>query len=191
MKQSEIAKQLTDQELRKAVVFSQILLLLLSVILSFILFERFADWKNLFTVNLKEIVYFGIVPGIVIVLIDLIMISSLPNSYYDDGGINIRIFTNTSLPKIFLITLLVAVSEELLFRGVLQTTFGYLIASITFALVHVRYLRKPILLISVLLVSFVIGYIYIITGSLVVTITTHFLIDFLLGLLIRYKIWGD
>ncbi|MFS0672699.1 CPBP family intramembrane glutamic endopeptidase [Ornithinibacillus sp. 179-J 7C1 HS] len=191
MKQSEIAKQLTDQKLRKAVVFSQILLLLISVILSFILFERFADWINLFTVNLKEIVYFGIVPGIVIVLIDLIMISSLSNSYYDDGGINKRIFTNISLPKIFLITLLVAVSEELLFRGVLQTNYGYLIASITFALVHVRYLRKPILLISVLLVSFVIGYIYIITGSLVVTITTHFLIDFLLGLLIRYKIWGD
>src|SRR5699024_11474282 len=59
---------------------------------------------------------------------------------------------------------------ELLFRGVLQTTFGYIPASVIFALVHVRYLSKPVLLISVLLISFFIGYLFEVTGNLYVTI---------------------
>ncbi|WP_051359357.1 CPBP family intramembrane glutamic endopeptidase [Paucisalibacillus globulus] len=191
MKQSEIIKQLTDEELRKSVIYTQVLFLLISFIVSLLLFDSLMKWTNLFQFDIKEIVYLGILPGIVIVALDLIMISLLPKKYYDDGGINQRIFSNISLPKIFALTLLIAFSEELLFRGIIQTTFGYVTASLIFALFHIRYLKKPVLLISVLFISFLIGYIYEFTGNLLVSITAHFIVDFLLGLVIRFKIWGD
>jgi len=191
MKQSEIIEQLTDHELRKSVIYSQILFLIISLLVSFLLFDSLEEWTSLFHLDMKEIVYFGLFSGIIIVVVDLIMISLLPKSLYDDGGINKRIFSGMSLPNIFFLTLLIAVSEELLFRGVIQTTFGYMIASISFAFVHFRYLNKPVLLISIIFVSFLIGYMYEHTGNLLVTITSHFIVDFLLGLVIRYKIWGD
>ncbi|WP_042145727.1 CPBP family intramembrane glutamic endopeptidase [Paucisalibacillus sp. EB02] len=191
MKQSEIIKQLTDQELRKSVVYSQLLFIIITLLVSFILFDSLTKWTSLVHFDIKEIVYFGMLPGIIIVVIDLIMISILPKKLYDDGGINKRIFSGMSLPNIFILTLLIAVSEELLFRGVVQTTFGYIIASLSFAFVHFRYLKKPVLLISIVFVSFLIGYMYEITGNLLVSITSHFIVDFLLGLVIRYKIWGD
>src|SRR5690625_3487599 len=99
-------------------------------------------------------------------------------------------FQNRSIGDIFLLALIIAISEELLFRGIIQTTFGYFIASLIFALVHLRYLKKPVLFLSVLLLSFYIGFLFKITGSLLVTITMHFTIDFLLGLMIRFQKWG-
>ncbi len=185
--QSEIIKRMTDKELRKQLIFSQLVLLIISLLLSFILFDTMAKWLILFRFNLHEIAYYGVLPGLIIVAIDIILIYLFPKKYYDDGGINDRIFKNRSIIEIFTISLMVAVSEELLFRGVIQTTFGYVIASTIFALVHIRYLKKPVLLLSVLIVSFYIGYIFVLTENLFVTITAHFFVDFLLGLVIRFK----
>jgi uncharacterized protein len=72
-----------------------------------------------------------------------------------------------------------------LFRGVIQTHFGLFVASIVFALLHVRYLEKWFLFVMVVLLSFFLGYIYQWTNSLWVTIFAHFLIDFILAIDIR------
>ncbi|MBP1949535.1 CPBP family intramembrane glutamic endopeptidase [Virgibacillus litoralis] len=185
--QSEIIKRMTDKELSKQIIFSQLLLIVVSLLSSLILFDNMVEWFGLFRFNLFEIAYYGILPGLIIVVTDIILIYIFPRKYYDDGGINDRIFRNRSIIKIFTIALLVAVSEEILFRGVIQTTFGYVIASIIFALIHIRYLKKPVLLLSVLVVSFYIGYIFVLTEILLVTITAHFIVDFLLGVVIRFK----
>ncbi|MGP4107404.1 lysostaphin resistance A-like protein [Virgibacillus sp. L01] len=185
--QSEIIKRMTDKELKKQIIFSQLVLLVISLLSSLILFDNMADWFVLFHFNLQDIAYYGVLPGIIIVAIDIIFIYLFPKKYYDDGGINDRIFKNRSVLAIFTISLLVAISEELLFRGVIQTTFGFVVASTIFALVHIRYLKKPVLLLSVLIVSFYIGYIFVLTENLFVTITAHFFVDFLLGLVIRFK----
>lgn len=190
MKQNDILQNISDKDLKKSLLFSQALFLLISLLLSLILFERFFDWFQYFNVNLKEIFYYGLVPGLMVVMIDLVLMKVLPKHHLDDGGINERVFQNRSVPDIFFLTLVIAISEELLFRGVVQTTFGYFSASVIFALVHFRYLKKPILFISVLLLSFYIGFLFKITGNLFVTITMHFIIDFLLGLIIRFQKWG-
>lgn len=187
LKQSEIIKQMTDKELTKQLFFSQILLLILAAILSVMFFDSQRNWLNYFNFDLYEIIYYGVLPGLFIVIIDIILIYNFPKKYYDDGGINDRIFKNSSVKQIFVIVLVVAVSEEVLFRGVIQTTFGYVIASVLFALVHIRYLKKKVLLISILIVSFYIGYIFVRTENLIVTITAHFFVDFLLGVVIRFK----
>src|SRR5699024_9531099 len=131
--------------------------------------------------------YYGVIPGVIVVCIDAVLMYFLPGRYYDDGGINRRIFANRSIFGIFKLVLMIAVAEELLFRGVLQTTVGYILASTIFALIHIRYLTKPVLLASVFLVSFYLGYMYELTGNLLTTITAHFIIDFLSGLLIRLQ----
>ncbi|WP_164668736.1 CPBP family intramembrane glutamic endopeptidase [Virgibacillus doumboii] len=186
-KQSEIIKQLTDEELTKQLYFSQVLLLVVSFLLSLFFFDTIAEWLTYFHFDVYEVAYYGLLPGLIIVTIDIVLIYIFPKKYYDDGGINDRIFKNRSIGGIFVLALLVAITEELLFRGVIQTTFGYFIASVLFAVVHIRYLKKPVLLISVLVVSFYIGYIFVLTENLVVTITAHFIVDFLLGAVIRFK----
>ena len=187
MKQSEIIKKLSDEELKKNLLFSQIIFIGLALLLSIFLFEDFSDWQLYFNWNIKEIIYYGVVPGLVIVGIDFILMEIFPKTTFDDGGINERIFGQQSISFIFIISFVVAISEELLFRGVIQVTFGYIFASLLFAVVHVRYLRKPVLFVSVLFVSLFIGYLFEITENLIVTITAHFVVDFLLGLYIRFK----
>lgn len=187
MNQSEMIKRMTDQELTKSLVYTQFLLLFISLILGFILFDHLMDIFQYFSWNVSEIVYYGFLSGLLIVVIDLILMKYVPKKYFDDGGINERIFKNRSIGGILVLSLFVAFAEELLFRGVLQTNFGLLVASLLFALVHIRYLRKPLLLTSVVLISFYLGYLFKLTDNLLVTMTAHFLVDFLLGIIIRFK----
>ncbi|MGP4065201.1 CPBP family intramembrane glutamic endopeptidase [Oceanobacillus sp. M65] len=186
MSQRENILGMTDRELRKQVILSQGLLLAASIIFSLLLFDSIEDWFQYFNWNPKEIFNFGLLPGIIIVLIDVILMRFLPKSTFDDGGVNEKLFTGQPVSSIFFLSLLVAWTEEMLFRGVIQTSFGYVFASVFFAIVHIRYLKKPVLLASVLMISFYIGYLFEQTGNLFVTITAHFIVDFLLGVTIRY-----
>lgn len=189
-KQTELIKQLSNEELKRQLIFSQSILIVLGVLLSLFLFESMTEWFSYFTLDLSEIAYYGVLSGVIIVSIDLLLMFIFPKKYYDDGGLNERIFQDRSISEIFGLTLFIAISEELLFRGVIQTTFGYVVASVVFALIHIRYLKKPVLLISVLLISFYIGYLFLLTENLFVTITSHFVVDFTLGVVIRFQRWG-
>ena len=187
MDQSEIIKRMSDSEFNKQVILSQLLLFIISVIASLLLFNSMSDWLLYFKWDIKDICFYGIFTGFIIVALDLLLMVIFPKKYYDDGGNNERLFKDKSVIYIFAIALVVAISEELLFRGVIQSLFGYIFASIIFALVHVRYLKKPVLFISVLFVSFYIGYMFELTGNLIVTIAAHFTVDFILGLVIRFQ----
>lgn len=191
MKQSDIIRQLSSADLKRSVLYTQLLLFSLSIVLSLFLFNTFTDWFKLFTLNVSEIFYYGVIPAFLIIIIDVILDKFIPNRFLDDGGINEKLFSGQSTFSIFIITATVAIAEELLFRGVIQSTFGYVFASLLFALIHIRYLKKPILLIVIIGLSFYIGYLFEVTQNLNVTITTHFLIDFILGLLIKYKTRGE
>lgn len=186
-KYSDIVKELTDRELLFHLYLTQLLLLVISLILGFLLFDSFSDFTALFNWADINIIMIGGTAGIIVVLIDLALMRVLPSSYYDDGGLNNKIFRSPSLFQIAFITLLVAFSEEILFRGVIQTNFGLIVSSIIFALVHYRYLFNWFLFLNVVLLSFLIGFVYYFTENLVVTILMHFIIDFLLGMSIKYR----
>ncbi|WP_173916272.1 type II CAAX endopeptidase family protein [Halobacillus sp. Marseille-Q1614] len=185
-RQEEMIQQMTKKEITGHLAVTQTVLLCIALLLSWFWFDSFTrDWLVLFThVKWNEWMLYGILPGLIIIAVDLLLIALLPERFYDDGGINQKVFQGQSYSATFLLTLWVAVCEEVLFRGVIQSEFGFWTASILFALVHFRYLKKVVLLISVLLVSFFIGYIFMVTENLVVTITIHFLIDFGLAVLI-------
>ncbi|SDL65437.1 CPBP family intramembrane glutamic endopeptidase [Sediminibacillus halophilus] len=185
LSQVEAVKQLTSSQLKTQLYLSQLLFLLLACGLSLWLFPSIHYWLALVSWNEGDFLFYGIIPGLIIVMIDVMLMKWLPEQAFDDGGLNKKIFTNSSIAEILLIALIVAVSEEALFRGVLQTELGYLTASIIFALVHVRYLTKPYLLLSIVLISFYFGWLYELTGNLLVTIAAHFVVDFILGILLR------
>lgn len=185
-KYAELIKSLSDKELLFHLFMTQIILLTISFILGFFLFDHFSYLRSL-QLNDVKILTIGIPAGIMVVLIDILLMKWLPASYYDDGGLNERIFRNKNIPQIFLIAAVVAISEELLFRGIIQTKVGIILASIIFALIHYRYLFNWFLFLNIVVLSFVIGLIFEWTNNLAVTIMMHFLIDFLLGIYINLR----
>jgi uncharacterized protein len=185
-KYNELIASLTDKELLKHLYLTQVILLVISFILGLFLFDHFSYLKS-FNLMDRNIIAIGIPAGVAVVILDIILMRILPSSFYDDGGLNERIFRNKSILHILFIAAFVAFSEELLFRGIIQTKVGLLLASIIFAIIHYRYLFNWFLFLNIIVLSFLIGSIYAFTNNLVVTIFMHFVIDFLLGIYIKFK----
>ena len=186
-KQAELINQLTDKQLLYNLFLTQIIILTISLFLGMILFEDISAFLNLFNFNDFNILLVGVPAGLLVVIFDVVMMKVTPASYQDDGGVNERIFSSLPYYMVFIVALVVAISEELLFRGVIQTHLGLLWTSIIFAAVHYRYLFNWFLFLSVLALSFFIGFLFEWTQNILVTITAHFIIDFILGILIRRK----
>ena len=186
-KYNELISSLTDKELISQLYLTQIILLVISFILSIFLYDHFSYFKHMNWSDF-QIMSLGIPSGIAVVIVDLLLMKWLPSSYYDDGGLNERIFRNKSILHILFIAAIVAFSEELLFRGIIQTKVGLILASVIFAIIHYRYLFNWFLFLNIVLLSFIIGIIYQWTDNLAVTIIMHFIIDFLLGVSIRFKL---
>lgn len=184
---NQLILQMSYRTLLLNLLLSQLFFLLLGIGLSYLLFDSLTDWIGLMAWNPYELIIYGFLPGITVVLIDLFLIKAFPSKWFDDGGLNNKLFKEAPVLHIFGITLLVAIAEEVLFRGVIQTIYGIYAASFLFAMVHFRYLRKPFLFLSVLFLSFALGFVYKWTHNILVPITMHFTIDFVLGWIIHRR----
>ncbi|CAM3777638.1 type II CAAX endopeptidase family protein [Cohnella lubricantis] len=122
-----------------------------------------------------------------IVLLDVALSRWMPEEAMDDGGVNERIFRTRPIWHIALICLVVSICEELLFRGAIQHSFGPYWTSILFAAIHVRYLRHWIPTGMVFAISYGFGWMYVHTGTLWAPIAAHFLVDLIMGLIIRLR----
>src|SRR5699024_10503663 len=100
MKQRELIKQMSDRDIQTSLLLSQLLLLSLAIILSMIVFAHLSKRMKLFSLNMNDIIYYGLIPGIIIVIVDIIIMDTVPKKYYDDGGINERVFKNRSILSI-------------------------------------------------------------------------------------------
>ncbi|GAA0347174.1 CPBP family intramembrane metalloprotease [Bacillus carboniphilus] len=186
-KQAELIKSLTDRQLILNLYVTQGIILLLAIILSYIFLDGLKSLLDLIQWNDLGAYLVGISAGILIVMIDLVLYKVLPERFYDDGGINERIFLNRPPLQIFMLATVIGISEELLFRGVLQNTIGWIWTSLLFALIHFRYLSHWFLTVNITLLSFFIGYIYVITNNLIAPIVLHITVDFLLGLFLKIQ----
>ncbi len=188
-KYDQMISQLSDKELVKHLYLTQIFLWIGSILLSMLVFKSNSLLILLFKVEIHYF-YIGLAAGIAVVLIDILLMNILPEKYQDDGGVNHRLFAKRNPFHIAVIAAMVAFSEEILFRGILQTNLGLFISSFIFALIHFRYLYNRFLFANIIVLSLLIGYLFKITDNLWVTIVMHFVIDFLLGIIIRYKLFG-
>ncbi|WP_042355236.1 CPBP family intramembrane glutamic endopeptidase [Bacillus rubiinfantis] len=185
-KYNELIASLTNRELIVHLYLTQFLLLIISVILGWLLFRDFS-YFDYFQISDKNVLLIGVPAGLVIVFLDVILMNYLPSSFYDDGGLNERIFKHRSIFHIIIIAAVVAFCEELLFRGIIQAKLGLFWASIIFAMVHYRYLFNWYLFLNIVTLSFVIGLLFHWTGNFAVTFMMHFLIDFLLGIYMKFR----
>ncbi|MGJ7909337.1 lysostaphin resistance A-like protein [Neobacillus sp. LXY-1] len=185
-KYNELISGLTDRELLFHLYLTQIILLIASFILGWLFYDHFS-YFNQFRIHDSKIITIGLSLGIVVVMIDAVLMKWLPASYYDDGGLNERIFKNRNVFHILFIAFFVAFSEELLFRGIIQTKVGLIWASFIFAIIHYRYLFNWFLFVNIVSLSLLIGFVYEWTNNLAVTIVMHFIIDFLLGVYIKFR----
>ncbi len=183
----KIIQSLSDKELLLNLYLSQFLMVALALVASRLLFGSWLYPFTLITFSFEAVLY-GLLIALAVVLVEFFFVWLLPASWFDDGGVNDRMFRNRSVWHILVISLVVGISEEILFRGVLQTSFGIVFASIVFALIHFRYLQQPFLFCFTVLLSFLLGGVFIWTGNLLTVIVAHFFIDALLGLAIRLGI---
>ncbi|WP_394232816.1 CPBP family intramembrane glutamic endopeptidase [Niallia oryzisoli] len=186
-KYHDLIEEVTDKQLFQSLFLTQILLLLCSFIFGFFLFDSLSDFFELFSWNDPNIYWIGGTAGLSVFFLDLFLMKVLSTKYYDDGGLNSRLFQGRPLYQVAFIAAVVSITEEILFRGVIQTHFGLIVSSLVFALVHYRYLFNWFLFVNVTGLSFLIGYLYLRTENILVTIFMHFIIDFLLGCVIKYN----
>ncbi|WP_130859857.1 CPBP family intramembrane glutamic endopeptidase [Gracilibacillus phocaeensis] len=184
-RQAELVKQLTSQQLKQQTWISQGLIAIIALIASWILFDDWSAFTSLFVWSLPSILLFGIGSALIIVLLDLLMMWLVPKTWWADGGINEKLFREGSYLEIILLCMVVAFVEEWLFRGVIQTQFGLFVASVLFALIHIRYLTKVALFTGVLILSFWLGFVYWWTDSLLVVIVLHFVVNVIQACIIR------
>lgn len=118
---------------------------------------------------------------------DVLISRWVPEEFSDDGGINEKLFGRRPIWHIALISLIVAVCEEMLFRGAIQHMIGPYWTSIVFATLHVRYLRHWLMTGLTFSISYGLGWIAVQTGSLWTPIAAHFIIDLVMGLIIRFR----
>jgi len=93
------------------------------------------------------------------------------------------LFASTTVVDIFLISLLAGLAEELLFRGVIQATWGIIAASIFFGLVHSV---TPAYILLATVIGFYIGLLYHCFQSLLIPIQLHCIYDFGALIYLRY-----
>lgn len=84
------------------------------------------------------------------------------------------------LSAILSLSTISSLSEELLFRGAIQTQWGFVIASLLFGLAHFPLNKKMIpWTLTATAMGFILGGLYLYSGSLLSPIILHLLINFL------------
>ncbi|WP_420819529.1 CPBP family intramembrane glutamic endopeptidase [Paenibacillus pinistramenti] len=178
-------EELNDRLLLINLYFTQGLTLALSLII--MLFQ----WQNPLRVlkvpEQPEFVWWGLGLAGLAFAVDFVLSKIISENAMDDGGINEMLFRRRPVWHIILISVMVAVCEEMLFRGAVQHSLGPYWTSILFAVIHVRYLRHWLPTAWVFASSYGLGYIYIASGTIWAPILCHFLIDLISGLVIRFR----
>lgn len=177
--------ELDDRMLLINLYMTQALTLIIGLI--WVLFQRQNPIKLLYLPKELSVVWWGLGLAVAVIVVDLLISKWVPEEAADDGGVNDRIFKNRPIWHIIVLSFIVAVCEEMLFRGAVQHSFGPYWTSIIFATIHVRYLKHWIPTALVFSISYGLGWIYIHTGSLWAPILAHFVIDLIMGLIIRFR----
>lgn len=129
----------------------------------------------------------GIAGGGLVLAADAGLSRLAPRVMTDQTGLNEKLFARRPLWHLTVICLVVSVCEELLFRGALQHAIGNYWTSVLFAAIHVRYLRHWLPTLAVFAISYVLGWLFAATGTLLAPTVAHFLIDFANGYYLRRK----
>lgn len=174
-----------DRTLLLNLYLTQFITLVIGIVI--LLFQK-PDLSAMFSFSLGwKIALWGVGFAGLVILVDLAISRFVPAELTDDGGMNNRLFGDRPLWHIVVICFVVSICEEVLFRGAIGGIIGPYWTSILFALIHVRYLQHWIMTGLVFSISYGLGVIYEMTGTLWVPIIAHFVIDLIMGCIIKYS----
>jgi membrane protease YdiL (CAAX protease family) len=176
---------LSDRTLLLNLYITQLLTVFIGIIV--ILLQRNNLLKQLNLTHPVTVLEWGIGFAAAFLAVNMLLSRWVPEEVSDDGGINLKLFGSRALWHIIVMSAIVACCEEILFRGAIQHAFGAYWTSILFAAIHIRYLQHWIMTGLVFGVSYGLGLIYIHTGTLWAPILAHFVIDLVMGCIIRYR----
>ena len=179
------ADQLTDRLLLLNLYLTQGLTLIIGLVWIFL--QKRNPFELFLLPNSVNFMTWGIGLAAIMLLVDFVLSRVVKEDELDDGGINRMLFRDRPLWHIIVISAIVAICEELLFRGAIQYAIGPYWTSIIFALIHIRYLKHWLPTGWVFLSSYGLGMIYIYSGTIWAPILCHFLIDCISGMVIRYR----
>jgi uncharacterized protein len=177
--------QLNDKMLLANLYLTQALTFIIGI--SWVLFQGRNPLPLLELPQSGQFALWGAGLAVLVLVFDLGISRFVPEDASDDGGVNERIFGSRAIWHIIVISLVVSLCEEILFRGAIQYAIGPYWTSILFAAIHVRYLRHWIPTGLVFSISYGLGWIMIHTGTLWAPILAHFLVDFVMGCIIRLR----
>lgn len=180
-------KQLTDQDIIASLYYSQLLMAVIGLLFYWLLFPTEKNLLVFLRWDGSDVLIYGVLLSIGIALLEIALEVFLPNDWLDDGGINDRMIRALSMRHVWLAMLVVAFVEEGFFRALLQTTYGLVVASICFGLVHVRYIKRPLLIIVAILLGFYLGWLFQYTHSIWVPIAAHYTINVGLALYVKHE----
>ncbi|MFK7696464.1 CPBP family intramembrane glutamic endopeptidase [Paenibacillus sp. HJGM_3] len=176
--------ELTDRLLVINLYVTQAITLIVGILI--VLFQSRNPVSVLGLPNSYSILIWGAGFAAAVLIVDFVISRWVPEDVTDDGGINQMLFGTRPLWHIAVMSAIVSICEEMLFRGAIQHAFGPYWTSIVFAAIHVRYLRHWLMTGLVFSISYGLGWIYIQTNTLWTPIVAHFIIDFVMGCIIRY-----
>lgn len=177
---------LNDRTLLLNLYITQLLTLIIGIVIVF--FQSNNKILSMFTFQGGYSIFvWGSIFALAVLGVDVLISRWVPKDVSDDGGINEMIFGNRAVWHIALISFIVAVCEEILFRGAIQHAWGPYWTSILFAAIHIRYLQHWLMTGMVFSISYGLGWIYMQTGSLWTPIVAHFIIDFVMGCILRFS----
>jgi membrane protease YdiL (CAAX protease family) len=176
--------QISDKMLLLNLYLTQALTLIVALVILY--FQNRNPLDLFFVISWREMLIWGGLFAVGVLVLDIGVSYIVPDHVTDDGGINERLFTGRSVWHIFVIALIVAFAEELLFRGAIQYTIGPYWTSILFTAIHIRYLQHWVMTGLVFVISYGLGWLVVQTDMLMTSVAAHFLIDFILGCMIRY-----
>lgn len=177
--------QLSDKMLLANLYITQVLTLIIGIVWIFFQGRNPIDLLKI-PLN-SQFALWGAGFALLVLLVDVGISRFVPEEAADDGGVNERIFRTRPVWHIIAISFVVSVCEEILFRGAVQHAFGTYWTSILFTAIHVRYLRHWVPTGLVFSISYGLGWIMIQSGTIWAPILAHFLIDVIMGCIIRFR----
>lgn len=144
------------------------------------------SWSDLLAVgDPRQVLGLGTILGLLVVAMQIDIAVFLPERLWADDGTNAS-FSRLSYPHIVLLMALTALAEELFFRAAIQSLLLHWISPVAvalavaagvFAVAHVRYLTRPVLLAGAWVIGLLLGWGYWFTRSIWTSVWAHFLFN--------------
>ncbi len=180
-----------DKEAVRKVTILQFALVAAGLAVAFVLYyflvvRSTGTWVGLWPIAKSCEAWLWLIPGMIVpLLIFYIFLTLIPSIdyMYDE---NVRALADMyELPFMVFFFLINAFMEELLFRGALQNSIGFLLTAALFTAVHVSYYKKSLMLLEVFVLGLFIGFLFEMTQSLWICIIAHAFYNWMLMWLIK------